>query len=220
MYNSKPGSQAERSKLPTDPNAGKVHPDRRWFGPVRTVDQKELDLYRKNLEKNEANKGSGFSVLLKNKKLPLSLVKENLDKTMSAGQRLLQVQSFEDTFGPKNKRKRPGTDLQSLEEMVKKANEKNESYDSVKDKDLHKNDIIEKKDEAMHKIFEKGQSKRIWDELYKVIDSSDVIVIVLDARNPNGTRSYHIEDYLRKKCPTKHLIFVLNKCDLVPTSVT
>ena len=31
---------------------------------------------------------------------------------------------------------------------------------------------------ARDKIFEKGQSKRIWGELYKVVDSSDVVVQV------------------------------------------
>ena len=31
---------------------------------------------------------------------------------------------------------------------------------------------------ARDKIFDKGQSKRIWGELYKVVDSSDVIVQV------------------------------------------
>ena len=29
-------------------------------------------------------------------------------------------------------------------------------------------------------MFEKGQSKRIWGELYKVIDSSDVVIQVLN----------------------------------------
>ena len=43
---------------------------------------------------------------------------------------------------------------------------------------------------------------------------------VLDARDPIGTRSKHIEWYLRKEKPHKHLILVLNKCDLVPTWVT
>jgi nuclear GTP-binding protein len=76
------------------------------------------------------------------------------------------------------------------------------------------------KDAVQHAIFSKGQSKRIWEELYKVIDSSDVLLYVLDARDPNGTRTKFIEQYLRKKCPNKHLVFVLNKCDLVPTSVT
>lgn len=31
---------------------------------------------------------------------------------------------------------------------------------------------------ARDKMFDKGQSKRIWGELYKVVDSSDVVVQV------------------------------------------
>jgi nuclear GTP-binding protein len=85
-------------------------------------------------------------------------------------------------------------------------------------------------------IFERGQSKRIWGELYKVftllvvgteahtrtkvIDSSDVIIQVLDGRDPMGTRSKHIEDHLKKERKHKQLIFVLNKCDLIPTWAT
>ena len=41
---------------------------------------------------------------------------------------------------------------------------------------------------AREAIFNKGQSKRIWNELYKVIDSSDVVIHVLDARDPLGAR--------------------------------
>lgn len=69
-------------------------------------------------------------------------------------------------------------------------------------------------------MFEKGQSKRIWGELYKVIDSSDIVIEVLDARNPLGTRSKKVEEVVKGFGPHKHLIFVLNKCDLVPTWVT
>lgn len=66
-----------------------------------------------------------------------------------------------------------------------------------------------------------GQSKRIWSELYKVIDSSDVLVQVLDARDPEGTRCRRIEQELQQKDRRhKHMVFVLNKCDLVPTWVT
>jgi len=69
-------------------------------------------------------------------------------------------------------------------------------------------------------MFNKGQSKRIWGELYKVIDSSDVIIQVLDARDPNGTRCPHLEKHLSTDRRTKQLIFILNKCDLVPPWVT
>lgn len=43
---------------------------------------------------------------------------------------------------------------------------------------------------------------------------------VLDSRDPMGTRCSHIESFLKKEKQHKHLIFVLNKCDLVPTWVT
>lgn len=69
-------------------------------------------------------------------------------------------------------------------------------------------------------VFGAGMSPRIWGELYKVVDSSDVIVQVLDARDPMGTRSRHLETYLRKEKPLKKLIFILNKCDLIPTWAT
>lgn len=72
---------------------------------------------------------------------------------------------------------------------------------------------------AREAIFNKGQSKRIWNELYKVIDSSDVVIHVLHARDPLGTRCRSVEKYIREEAPHKHLVFVLNKCDLVPTGV-
>ena len=53
-----------------------------------------------------------------------------------------------------------------------------------------------------------------------MLDSSDVVIQVLDARDPMGTRSHSVEKHLREKCPTKQLIFVLNKCDLVPVWAT
>jgi nuclear GTP-binding protein len=76
-------------KIPTDPNAGRVNPDRKWFGNVRTADQKELDKYRRTLAENTEKTGSGFSIHLKSKALPLSLVKDTLTKTLSEGDRLL-----------------------------------------------------------------------------------------------------------------------------------
>ena len=53
-----------------------------------------------------------------------------------------------------------------------------------------------------------------------MVDSSDVIIQVLDARNPLGTRSTQIENYLKKEKPHKQLLIVLNKIDLIPTWLT
>ena len=71
------------------------------------------------------------------------------------------------------------------------------------------------RDAKREEVYNKGTSKRIWGELYKVLDSSDVVVQVLDARDPMGTRAPHLEQHLRTNARHKHLIFVLNKCDLV-----
>jgi len=66
----------------------------------------------------------------------------------------------------------------------------------------------------------KGESQRIWQEMYKVLDSSDVIIEVLDVRDPNGTRNMFLERHACKNFPHKHFILLLNKCDLVPSWVT
>ena len=102
-----------------------------------------------------------------------------------------------------------------MKEEIKKVDEKMESYDIKKDSNVVSN--IEYSEVAKENIFNKGQSKRIWAELHKVIDSSDVLVQVLDVRDPMGTRSKHIERHLQKNASHKHLVLVLNKCDLVPT---
>lgn len=55
-------------------------------------------------------------------------------------------------------------------------------------------------------------------ELRKVVDGSDVILQVLDARDPLGTRSTAVEDMVLGKSGKK-LVYVLNKADLVPREV-
>jgi nuclear GTP-binding protein len=73
----------------------------------------------------------------------------------------------------------------------------------------------EKKDD----LFLKGQSKRIWGEFFKVVDCSDVVLHVIDARNVPGTRCTMIERHIRDNAPHKHLVYILNKIDLVPNWV-
>ena len=44
-----------------------------------------------------------------------------------------------------------------------------ESYDKEKDSDLVVEGVDDAKQEAKDNIFSKGQSRRIWNELYKVL---------------------------------------------------
>lgn len=218
MYNEKPDYK-KMFERPSDPTAGRIRSDRRYWGNTRTLDQKELDKYMTAMNKQVEAKGSGHSILISGRKLPVSLL-TGADIKASKNVKLLDIESFQDTFGTKAKRKKPKVTAFSYEGIVKKAHERQQTYDDSKDKDLHRFDMIETKEQAVDKRIEAGQSKRIWEELYKVIDSSDVLIQVLDARDPMGTRTKHVEDHLKKNHPSKHLVFVLNKCDLIPTSVT
>ena len=57
-------------------------------------------------------------------------------------------------------------------------------------------------------------------ELHKVIDQSDIIVLVLDARDPEGCRSRLVEEEVRRReSEGKRLVFVLNKVGACHTRV-
>ncbi|XP_024312304.1 guanine nucleotide-binding protein-like NSN1 isoform X3 [Brachypodium distachyon] len=58
--------------------------------------------------------------------------------------------------------------------------------------------------------------RAFYKELVKVIEASDVILEVLDARDPLGTRCIDMEKMVRKTDPTKRIVLLLNKIDLVP----
>ncbi|EOB13608.1 Nucleolar GTP-binding protein 2 [Nosema bombycis CQ1] len=135
-----------------------------------------------------------YNVLLKTGNVPYSLLTEKTKKKNKV--------DFDDVFGKTAIRKKPKLEVKSLEELAIKKNIE------VKDEKEVKKDLV------------KGQSSRIWLELYKVLDSSDVIIHVLDARDPLGTLCEKILTYIKEEAPHKHLIYLLNKVDLVPTGIT
>lgn len=59
--------------------------------------------------------------------------------------------------------------------------------------------------------------EKFFDIIYDNIRYADVIIEVLDARNPSGTRNEIVENYVKKL--GKKLILVLNKADLVPNKI-
>lgn len=56
-----------------------------------------------------------------------------------------------------------------------------------------------------------NSDRAFYKELVEVIEASDVILEVLDARNPLGTRCVDMEKMVMQSGPDKHLVLLLNK---------
>ncbi|KAJ3006171.1 GTPase required for pre-60S ribosomal subunit nuclear export and maturation [Thoreauomyces humboldtii] len=193
----------------------RVQPDRRWFENTRTIGQNALTAFR---EAMATRADDPYTFIMRQNKLPMSLL---TDATKISRMKLLETEAFSNTFGPKAQRKRPKLAAGTVDDLAGNVEVSLDTYDIVKDPNLLANvptdGVI---DGAKDPFLRAGQSKRIWNELYKVLDSSDVLIHVLDARDPMGTRCRNVEKHLKEEAKHKHLIFVLNKCDLVPTWAT
>ncbi|AEO53648.1 hypothetical protein MYCTH_2295275 [Thermothelomyces thermophilus ATCC 42464] len=210
-----------------------VEPNRKWFTNTRVISQDTLKSFREAIAEKEKDP---YTVLLKSNKLPMSLIRDgpSLQDGLKKHRAKMTIESepFSEVFGPKAQRKRPKLSFNTVDELADHTEQSLDSYQARQEQIKLLNgaagSAATEGDEpveedfsvatAKEAIFTKGQSKRIWNELYKVIDSSDVILHVLDARDPLGTRCRHVEKYLATEAPHKHLVFVLNKIDLVPSS--
>lgn len=221
LYNSKPDlkRRKEQALLPV-----RIQPDRRWFGNTRVIAQDKMQHFRETIAKGMEDP---YSVVLKSSKLPMSLLRETQEKASRMD--LLSVSPFQEVFSRKHQQKRAkigATDLEGLLEAAEKRAEgynkegSNRDHRALVDADGH-----QKEEEAAgghfgEEIFNKGTSRRIWAELYKVVDAADVLCFVLDARDPMGTRCKQLERELRRSRQHKHIVLLINKVDLVPTWVT
>ncbi|CAN8101429.1 unnamed protein product [Discula destructiva] len=235
-------TQAASFQSRDTPNA-RIEPNRKWFSNSRVISQESLSAFRDAITQKEKDP---YTVLLKSNKLPLSLIRDGQDNRVNGvkqhqAKMTVETAPFSEVFGPKSSRKRVKLSVSNIDELADDSVKGLERYhEKLEEKRLLSGEIgaaLAEANEAkevagdmawdadaaittaVEPIFSKGQSKRIWNELYKVMDSSDVILHVLDARDPLGTRCRSVEKYLREEAPHKHLVFILNKCDLVPTKV-
>ncbi|KAI1338401.1 nucleolar GTP-binding protein 2 [Xylariaceae sp. FL0016] len=209
----------------------RIEPNRRWFTNTRVISQDSLSQFRDAMAEQSKDP---FQVLLKSNKLPMTLIRDGAETNgIKKHQAKMTIESspYASVFGDKSTRKRVKLSSSSFADL---ADDAEQGLDAYKDrleqaKLLSGNsgeglgdgevDAGDPATMAIEPVFSKGQSKRIFNEMYKVLDSSDVVLHVLDARDPEGTRCRSVEKYLKAEAPHKHLIFVLNKVDLIPTSV-
>lgn len=181
-----------------DKPSARIEPNRKWFGNTRVIAQGSLTQFR---EAVAAKSNDPYSYLLKQNKLPMSLIRDGDVETKNGLKQhqakiAVETSPFSDTFGPKSRRKRVKLDVGSLEDFAGKSDKMHNDYLEQKEQakmlsgngetNAEAGEAVVEDDgniaAAREPIFSKGQSKRIWNELYKVVDSSDVLIQVLDAR--------------------------------------
>ncbi|XP_074054299.1 guanine nucleotide-binding protein-like 3 isoform X2 [Macrotis lagotis] len=79
-----------------------------------------------------------------------------------------------------------------------------------------KTEFVRKKAKLSCKTVKRDSKRSFCRELQKVIEASDILLEVLDARDPLGCRCPQVEQIIMQSGGNKKILLVLNKTDLVP----
>lgn len=97
-------------------------------------------------------------------------------------------------------------DLQSL---VNQAQNKQLAHESM--------EVDSARNEIKNPVTKEENSlKAYYKEFKKVLDAADIILEIVDARDPLGTRCKQVEEAVQSSKGNKRLVLVLNKADLIP----
>lgn len=117
-----------------------------------------------------------------------------------------------------NKKKTAKT--RDLLESLQLKNQSKMNLTVIKQKDTDWEDVREfDDDENGTDPKEKKAKKQFMKDFHKILEMSDIIVEVLDARDPITSRCKEAEKILSTQKHEKKLIIVLNKIDLVPLPI-
>lgn len=125
----------------------------------------------------------------------------------------------EDILREAEQRKQRREELRQKQKLDRqKEVEKKRKLEKKKDKPVKEKPEVKKEKKVTTKRKKpaaKNSMKSLCREVNKVIEASDVILEVLDARDPLGSRCLQAEQAVLQS-PNKKLMLVLNKIDLVP----
>ncbi|KAM9759090.1 guanine nucleotide-binding protein-like 3 isoform 1-T1 [Menidia menidia] len=103
-----------------------------------------------------------------------------------------------------------------IEERAKKRQKDKEAANRETEPKAKKARRDDQANRLAKQTVNKSSKQFLCAELNKVIDASDVVIEVLDARDPLGCRCPQLEEAVLQRGGNKKLLLVLNKIDLVP----
>lgn len=111
--------------------------------------------------------------------------------------------------------------IASAKKAAAKYEKELQSGDEMDDDDDEDDDSDDGAEAGVIEVPGGASSRRAYDKVFKqVVEQADVILYVLDARDPEGTRSRDVEKaVLAAAGGGKRLILILNKVDLIPPPV-
>eukprot|EP01090_Pellita_catalonica_P016986 TRINITY_DN5033_c0_g1_i4.p2 TRINITY_DN5033_c0_g1~~TRINITY_DN5033_c0_g1_i4.p2 ORF type:complete len:544 (-),score=136.48 TRINITY_DN5033_c0_g1_i4:2886-4517(-) len=114
----------------------------------------------------------------------------------------------------KERRTRKAVTIQNL---VENARRKQEQHDLIQAQQDAKEAARQKTANPDERDLGQNTRRAFFREFGKIVERADVILEVLDARDPLGCRCKQIENFILRKDPSKKIILILNKIDLIPS---
>ncbi|RGP59791.1 nuclear gtp-binding nug1 [Fusarium longipes] len=205
--------------------------------------KKERKLAKKNPEwRTKLKKDPGIPNLFPYKEKLLQEIEENRIKKAELAQRRKELTKAAKT-GAKDENAMADVEVDAADEM--EDDEMDEDIDesnpmaaliasaraaaATYDRQLADDDDMDDDDDSDDSDNDRGpemsigqaSSRKTYDRVFKqVVEQADVVLYVLDARDPEGTRSREVErQVMAAAAGGKRLILVINKVDLIPPKV-
>ncbi|KAH7197599.1 P-loop containing nucleoside triphosphate hydrolase protein [Fusarium flagelliforme] len=204
--------------------------------------KKERKLAKKNPEwRTKLKKDPGIPNLFPYKEKLLQEIEENRIKKAELAQKRKELAKAAKT-GTKDENAMADVEVDSADEMddddmdedidesnpmaalIASARAAAATYDRqlAEDDDMDSDDSDDSdNDRGPEMSIGQASSRKTYDRVFKqVVEEADVVLYVLDARDPEGTRSREVErQVMAAAAGGKRLILVINKVDLIPPKV-
>jgi len=169
---------------------------------VREHNRKVRKEEKLNMNKRKKSKDPGIPNLYPFKEQLLRQIQEKKEK------------EEDEKVKRKEQKQKSALRKRKLQDLQRDAEKRAKQFDK-----RQKNEL----DDNKHVAFTNGpiedSKKTFYKEFKKVVEASDVIIEVLDARDPLGCRCPQLEELIMGSGKSKKLVLLLNKIDLIPKDI-